>query len=209
VSVLSDIQIARYAFNAGFRGADLATAVAITHPESGGDPSAVQQGQPAATTGWGLWQITPGDSSLLDPQANASAAFDKFKAANGFSPWTTYVDGKYRQFLDAAQQAASNMAAAPTSPSVPMKAGSGLLSGLQADPWGIGQGIADAVGYTGSTVGSIGRTAQNSGTLLVGLLILGAGVAVLGWMFLQNTDAGRGIKRVSKDAAVAAVTVAK
>lgn len=90
------------------------TAAAITMPESSANPANVQQGQPYATTGWGLWQITPGNSvpsvginqALLDPLTNARAAVAKFRAAgNSFSPWTTYVDGKYKQFLQGADWA--------------------------------------------------------------------------------------------------------
>jgi putative nucleotidyltransferase with HDIG domain len=101
-AALTDQEIAQFAYNAGFRGQDLAIAVAITHPESGGIPTNVQQGQPQALTGWGLWQITPGGQELLDPQANANEAYRKYQQAGGFSPWTTYVGGQYRQFVDPA-----------------------------------------------------------------------------------------------------------
>jgi hypothetical protein len=66
----------------------------------------IQKGEPYATTGWGTWQITPGDSvpqvatdmGLLDIDANASAAFVKFNEG-GFYPWTTWVNGKFREYL--------------------------------------------------------------------------------------------------------------
>lgn len=74
----------------------------IALSESSGTPGAVQQGQPYSTTGWGLWQITPGDSEssiasntqLLTPLENARAAVAKFDSAEqaggtGLSPWTT------------------------------------------------------------------------------------------------------------------------
>jgi hypothetical protein len=87
------------------------TAAAITIPESGGNPGSIQQGQPYATTGWGLWQITPGNSvpnvginnALLDPLTNARAAVAKFVAAgNSFRPWTTFTSGAYKKFLQGA-----------------------------------------------------------------------------------------------------------
>jgi len=82
-------------------------AQAITGAESARRPSAVQQGQPYSTTGWGLWQITPGNSvpsvgvnqALLIPMNNARAAVYKFHAADGFSPWTTYESGAYKPYL--------------------------------------------------------------------------------------------------------------
>lgn len=68
----------------------------IALAESGGTPHAVQKGQPYATTGWGLWQITPGDSesqvgtnnALLTPTKNAKAAIAKF-ASQGLTAWRT------------------------------------------------------------------------------------------------------------------------
>jgi hypothetical protein len=90
-----------------------AIAAAITEPESGRDVTVVQAGEPYATTGWGLWQITPGnsepqvgtDQQLLTGPTNARAAVAKYEqAGNSFRPWTTYVDGLYIPFLQAAQQ---------------------------------------------------------------------------------------------------------
>lgn len=106
---LSAAQVASFAYAAGWRGTDLTIAVAITMPESGADTTAVQQGQPAATTGWGLWQITPGNSGLLDPAKNAAAAFAKYRASHGFSPWTTFVGGQYLPFMPWAADGVAHM----------------------------------------------------------------------------------------------------
>jgi hypothetical protein len=83
------------------------TAEAITGAEAAFEPGIIQPAQPYGTTGWGLWQITPGNSvpaygqdfQLLDPWNNAEAAVAKFDAAGGFSPWTTFDDGAYEAFL--------------------------------------------------------------------------------------------------------------
>jgi hypothetical protein len=83
------------------------TAEAITGAESSFLPGIIQAGQPYSTTGWGLWQITPGNSvpafgedyELLDPWNNAEAAVNKYDAAGGFTPWTTYDDGAYQTYL--------------------------------------------------------------------------------------------------------------
>jgi hypothetical protein len=92
---------------AGGSSATAGIAAAIAMAESSGE-NVIQQGQPYATTGWGLWQITPGDSepsigtdnALLNPQTNAKAAVAKWKAAGeSFSPWTTFTSGKYLSFL--------------------------------------------------------------------------------------------------------------
>jgi hypothetical protein len=102
-------QIEDWWIGAGGPGGGTAhVAAAITGAESGFNPRAVQQGQPYATTGWGLWQITPGNSEpqaginqqLLTGPSNAIAAVAKYRGAGGFSPWTTFVDGAYLQFMD-------------------------------------------------------------------------------------------------------------
>jgi hypothetical protein len=86
------------------------TAAAITGAESSYYPGIIQPGEPYSTTGWGLWQITPGNSvsaygtdfRLLDPWNNAEAAVSKYNAAGGFTPWVTYTDGAYKSFLQSA-----------------------------------------------------------------------------------------------------------
>lgn len=78
------------------------TMAGVAFAESGGEPNNTQKGQPYATTGWGLWQITPGnsesqvgtDAQLNDPLTNAKAAVAKFNAAaaageNPMAPWTS------------------------------------------------------------------------------------------------------------------------
>ncbi|MEU7164337.1 hypothetical protein AB0A70_06780 [Streptomyces morookaense] len=77
---------------------------AIALAESSGIDQ-IQKGQPYSTTGWGLWQITPGNSvpqvgidrALLNPLTNAKAAVAKYKS-QGLRAWTTYTDGSYKEF---------------------------------------------------------------------------------------------------------------
>jgi hypothetical protein len=86
-------------------------AAAITGAESSFLPGNIQPGEPYSTTGWGLWQITPGDSEsvygedyqLLDPWNNAEAAVAKYDGAGGFSPWVTYWKGTFKNFLSDVQ----------------------------------------------------------------------------------------------------------
>lgn len=114
--ILTAAQVYGAAVAGGFRGQDAVIATAITMPEASANADAIQQGQPYATTGWGLWQITPGDSEpwigidyqLLDPYVNARAAFAKYhQAGYRFSPWTTYWNGAYRRWLGWAQDGAN------------------------------------------------------------------------------------------------------
>lgn len=95
------------------------TAEAITGAEASFLPGIIQAGQPYSTTGWGLWQITPGNSipssfgedfELLDPWNNAEGAVNKYVAAgNSFSPWTTFNTGAYQNYLGDAQTPNTNL----------------------------------------------------------------------------------------------------
>jgi hypothetical protein len=83
-----------------------AVAAALTFYESSEEPGNIQLDNPYSTTGWGLWQITPGNSEsaygedyqLLDPWNNAEAAVLKCLNAQSadeqygcWTPWTTYT----------------------------------------------------------------------------------------------------------------------
>lgn len=112
---LSAAQIFTIARIAGFSPSEAIIATAITMPESGANADAIQQGQPYATTGWGLWQITPGNSvpsvavdyGLLIPQNNADAAYIKFVGSRRtFHPWTTWTHGLYLPWIGWAQAGA-------------------------------------------------------------------------------------------------------
>lgn len=98
-------QLEQFAIQGGFPASLAPTMAAIAMAESSGS-NVIQKGQPYSTTGYGLWQITPGNSepqfgvnnALLDPVANAKAAFAKYKS-QGLGAWTTYTSGAYKQFL--------------------------------------------------------------------------------------------------------------
>lgn len=115
---LTASQIADLARNAGFSGADLATAVAVALAESGGNVYAynaeTQAGTPQSKGSYGLWQIyrqahPEFDAwDLNDPQQNAKAAFAVYRSAgNSFHPWSTFKNGKYSAHLTVAQGAIS------------------------------------------------------------------------------------------------------
>jgi hypothetical protein len=87
-------------------------AAAITGAESSFLPGNIQPGVDycgagSDRAGWGLWQITCGNSvpqygtdfQILDPWNNAEEAVYKYDQAGGFSPWSTYTSGAYAQFL--------------------------------------------------------------------------------------------------------------
>lgn len=112
---------------------------AISEAESSGS-DIVQQGQPYASTGWGLWQITPGDSypsigtdnALLNPQVNAEAAVAKYKS-QGLGAWTTYQSGAYKQFLQGNVTPNATGASYTAQPaSLTSSIASGALSGIMS-----------------------------------------------------------------------------
>lgn len=110
--------VAAAALLGGWPPGPAAIATSITQPESSRIANNVQQGQPYATTGWGLWQITPGNSepqfgingALLNPVNNAKAGHAKWSGAGGFSPWTTWVNGLNVPFLPEAEAAVAHVA---------------------------------------------------------------------------------------------------
>jgi hypothetical protein len=104
--------IGMYAANAGFVGGDLQVAVAVALAESSGYADVV--GDLLVTPGGsvGLWQINLKAhpqytrAQLMDPQTNANAAFSIYQAAgNEFTPWSTYGNGAYANYIVQAQQA--------------------------------------------------------------------------------------------------------
>ncbi|MBZ5735352.1 transglycosylase SLT domain-containing protein [Nocardioides sp. TRM66260-LWL] len=104
---------AKAAYQAGFRGEDLVTAVAIAHVESNWNPNATNG------THFGLWQIAashkglvpgwnqPGD--IFDPLVNARYAFALYSGRPGagaakFADWLPFEHADYHQYLDQARQ---------------------------------------------------------------------------------------------------------
>ena len=175
--VLSPVQIAAVARRAGFPAAAAVTAVAITTPESSRNSSAIQQGVPYSAQGWGLWQITPGDSvpqfginqQLLDPLNNARAAFFKSDGGTNFGPWTTYENGLEVPYLAAAQAAVAEVY--KLSPAQLAAAVAAARTGAPASP-GSGTGAADWsvwVTYAAGQGTTVNRGLVSAGTALAAL----------------------------------------
>jgi len=102
--VLTPQELARLAYDAGFRGRDLVYAVAIAIRESGGNPRAYNPetaaGTQAGSGSRGLWQIYGtahpryNNESAFDPATNARAAYEVYReAGNRFTPWSTWNNG--------------------------------------------------------------------------------------------------------------------
>lgn len=98
-------KVAALAYAAGWRGDDLAIAVAVARAESNWNASA-RNGNADGSTDFGLFQINSIHASILaggdwmDPAANAVMAHQVWLEAGGsWSPWVTFWDGTYRRFL--------------------------------------------------------------------------------------------------------------
>lgn len=111
---------AYYAYQAGFRGQDLITSVAVALAESSARADAIGD-QSLQDSTWGpsigLWQVrslnseygTGGlrdGSRLSDPSFNAHSAYILFKSS-GWNPWSAHKNGNYKQFLNIARTAAT------------------------------------------------------------------------------------------------------
>jgi hypothetical protein len=173
---------------------------AIALAESGGDAGAENPSSGAC----GLWQIHPAEPGCSDPQQNAQMAVRKYRS-QGLGAWEAYTNGSYQKFLPAGSQTGSTPA--PGGGGLLTVPGKGLMQGQQVDRWGIAQGIADAAGYTGGSLRSAGQSALDVGTLGAGLLVVGAGLAIVAWLLLTRTDAGRSAVQGVKHSAEAVLTV--
>lgn len=118
---LSPTELARLAYDeTGWRGRDLAIAVAIALGESGGDP-AIRSKVDKPTETWGvslgLWQVRPlnaekgkggprDETLLADPVHNARSAYQIYVfAGNRFTPWGAFTNGSYKRHLAVATRA--------------------------------------------------------------------------------------------------------
>jgi len=112
-------EVARAAYNAGFRGEALIKAVAIAQGESGWDPRAHNPVGP--DNSYGLWQVNmignlgpdrrrryglTSNEQLFDPSVNARAAFDISGGGSNFRPWSVFTSGSYNQYMDEARAGA-------------------------------------------------------------------------------------------------------
>jgi hypothetical protein len=108
VSQLPFIDIAEFAWDAGFRGEDHSIAIALTVPESGRRPTIENTHNPDGSIDTGLWQINSSHGfdreQLKDPAFNAECAFKVFKG-QGWDAWVAFKRGLHEPSLDAAKVA--------------------------------------------------------------------------------------------------------
>lgn len=99
---------------AGFKGQAAQTMYAIVMAESGGNPDAFNGNANTGDQSYGLAQINmlgamgparraeyglSSNDDLFDPLTNLKVAYKLSNGGTNFSPWSTYNDGAYEQFL--------------------------------------------------------------------------------------------------------------
>lgn len=169
---------------------------AIALAESAGEAGA----RNASSGACGLWQINPRQPGCEDPAQNARMAVAKYRS-QGLGAWEAYTNGSYQQFLGAASGKVRGSGGTT-------KPGTGVVAGVQVDPFGIGQAIGDFTGRVGATTGTAGSRFMAGGQVLAGLLVLGVAVGLLAWLWLTRTDSGRTVARGAGRSARAAATIA-
>jgi hypothetical protein len=118
---LSGVDVARIAYNAGFRGQALIEMVAIAKRESNFNPNAHNTNAGTGDNSYGLWQINmlgnlgpsrlksfglSSNDQLLDAATNARAAFILSGGGQNLSPWGGYkgLSNTYNTDVSAAEQ---------------------------------------------------------------------------------------------------------
>lgn len=111
---LNDTQIAQYARNAGLHGNGLVISIAVALAESQGWSQAVLINTDCSHDR-GVWQISNrwhaevSDGQAFDPAGCAQAAYNISSGGNDWTPWTTYNNGAYWQYMGRAQTAANQV----------------------------------------------------------------------------------------------------
>jgi hypothetical protein len=111
---LSDKQIAQYARNAGLHGNGLVISIAVALAESQGWTKALLINTDCSRDR-GVWQINSrwhsevSDAQAFNPATCAQAAARISSNGSDWSPWTTYINGAYQQYMSRARTAASQV----------------------------------------------------------------------------------------------------
>lgn len=105
MTVLSLQQAYSDAEQAGFSGQGLNTIVAIAEAESGLNTQAENCNNPGGSCDRGIvqinnyWHSEISDQQAYNPITAFQAAYQISSSGTNFSPWTTYTNGSYKQYL--------------------------------------------------------------------------------------------------------------
>lgn len=219
---LSYQQVAKLAYDAGWRGKDAQTAVAIAFAESGGDYMQTNFG--GRDYSFGLWQINMKDAmgperrqkyniasneSLLDPATNARVAYAIYKdAGNKFTDWSTYNDAKFTLYLNGAVFAVKQIEQGKTGIEIPsydagMIPAEGSWGSQSLNPLSGIDGLVQAVNNIGSFITNKENWFRVASILGGGILIIVAVTLVVGELGLATL-----VKKFIPKGAIKSVTKA-
>lgn len=208
-------QVAQLAWEAGWRGKDAETAVAIARAESQFDTLATNFKNKDHS--FGLWQINMKDDlgpdrrkrynltsneQLFDPRTNARVAYAIYKdRGNKFIDWSTYNQRTYIVYLNGAVFAIKQIQQGKTGLDIPSYDAKDVPPGqdttaekpLIPDPLEGFKSVADAVG-------NIGAFVTNQENWFRAAAVVGGGVLITLAVFLVMTDTvvGVALKKVGK-----------
>jgi hypothetical protein len=171
-------RVAFFAWNNGFRGNDLITAVAVAKAESGWRTDA--RLLTSKEDSRGLWQINTfahpnfNKTSLYEPNYNAGAARVVWNNAGGrWTPWTTYTRGTYGQFWGVAQAAVAQLGqpggasqGVGQAPGTVVSQGVGVNVPVELQPYDPGHTMSDYANW----LSLVGVDHQTHGDALASLL---------------------------------------
>lgn len=202
-------QVAKLAYDAGWRGKDAQTAVAIAMAESRGDSMATRFA--GKDYSFGLWQINMKDSmgperrtkfgisaneQLFDPATNARAAYTIWKERGGFTDWSTYNDRKFTLYLNGAVFAVKQIEQGKTGIEIPSYTLPG--PGGKDDTWG-NQSINPVSGITDAAKAVADFVTNKENWFRVAAVMGGALLIVLAFTLLvSETLLGEALKKLGK-----------
>lgn len=171
--IISDTKIAEAARDAGFRGDEIATAVAVALAESGGNTTAVNSKEPDGSTSYGLWQINSVHAGLLkngdwrNALDNARMAYQVYtNAGKKWTPWGVFNRNRHLLFMPRGILAAKGIPGGAAIAPVP---GSDLFPGTEAI--GDVKAALDKIGELGKFV-TDPHNWLRVGTILIGTSLL-------------------------------------
>lgn len=158
--------VASVAEQAGFKGDDLHTAVAVSFAENRSHDRMAVHKNSDGSEDVGLWQINSVHGftrqEMFDAQANANAAYKIWSDAGDFGPWTTYTNKTYLAFLPTAKSAVKGRHAGAFP-------GADAVSGLVPN---IGGWVGDLKNWLGEYVGRAFMMLGGLVLLLMGIVFI-------------------------------------
>lgn len=201
-------QVAKLAMDAGWRGKDAQTAVAIARAESQFDPMATNFKRKDHS--YGLWQINMKDAmgperrakyglasneALFNPETNARVAHAIWKERGGWTDWGAYTNGSWALYRNHAILAVKRIEQGLKPSELPDLDLSDDSHGSKT----IGPDIPGP-GDIGKAIGDIGGFLTNRENWLRAAAIIGGGILLILAVFLimSDTVVGVALKRVGK-----------